>query len=59
MCVRVRCANCEKPTWSGCGAHIEQALAGVAAPLRCRCREEELLAKTAREKLGRALEQLE
>lgn len=25
------------PTWSGCGNHIEQALAGVAKKDRCQC----------------------
>lgn len=41
MCVRVKCAKCGKPSWSGCGAHIEQALAGVPEASRCHCREEE------------------
>lgn len=37
MCVRITCAVCEKPTWKGCGEHIEEALAGVALENRCRC----------------------
>jgi hypothetical protein len=30
MCRRVTCSKCHKPTWAGCGQHIEQALAGVS-----------------------------
>ena len=37
MCKRITCPNCHKPTWSGCGQHIEQALAGVAEADRCLC----------------------
>lgn len=39
MCKRITCQSCGKPTWTGCGAHIEQALAGVPPEERCRCRE--------------------
>jgi hypothetical protein len=37
MCSRVMCRSCNKPTWSGCGNHIEEALAGVAKKDRCQC----------------------
>ncbi len=37
MCARVTCENCNKPTWAGCGSHIEEALAGVAEADRCSC----------------------
>ncbi|RSH79364.1 uncharacterized protein EHS24_001406 [Apiotrichum porosum] len=37
MCKRVTCPNDGKPTWWGCGAHIETALAGVATADRCDC----------------------
>lgn len=37
MCQKVKCSRCEKPTWSGCGQHIEQALAGVPPEKRCTC----------------------
>lgn len=37
MCSRVTCRTCSKPTWSGCGNHIEQALAGVPKSDRCQC----------------------
>ena len=29
-----------KPTYAGCGAHIEQVLGDVPKDQRCRCREE-------------------
>jgi hypothetical protein len=38
MCRRVTCATCGKPTWAGCGKHIEQALTGVPAAERCKCK---------------------
>ncbi len=41
MCRQVRCSRCSKPTWAGCGAHIEQALANVPKEQRCRCAETE------------------
>ncbi|CAB4606490.1 unannotated protein [freshwater metagenome] len=37
MCSRVTCGVCKKATWSGCGGHIEEALAGVAEADRCKC----------------------
>jgi hypothetical protein len=37
MCVRVTCQTCGKPSWSGCGLHVEQVLAGVAVNDRCAC----------------------
>ena len=40
MCHRTTCRKCGNPTWSGCGNHIEQALAGVAKDDRCKCAEE-------------------
>ncbi|MFM8254480.1 MAG: hypothetical protein ACKN9O_04555 [Actinomycetota bacterium] len=35
MCSKVICRQCGKPTWSGCGEHIEIALAGVPKSDRC------------------------
>jgi len=40
MCRRVRCGDCGKPTWKGCGAHVEKVLANVPSDERCRCREQ-------------------
>ena len=41
MCQRVTCKTCGKPTYSGCGRHIEQVLGDVAVEKRCKCRETE------------------
>ena len=35
MCRKVTCDTCGKPTWAGCGQHVEQALAGVPKAARC------------------------
>lgn len=37
MCSRVTCHSCGKASWSGCGLHVEEALAGVPAAERCHC----------------------
>lgn len=37
MCQRVTCSACGKPTWTGCGEHVEEALAGVPVAERCTC----------------------
>ncbi|HKZ33174.1 MAG TPA: hypothetical protein VJ648_12550 [Vicinamibacteria bacterium] len=37
MCHRVQCARCGKPSWIGCGRHVERALFGVPAAERCVC----------------------
>lgn len=39
MCRRVQCDRCDKPTFAGCGMHVEQVLGDVAPADRCRCRE--------------------
>lgn len=39
MCRRVECTSCEKPTFAGCGMHVEQVLGDVPPEQRCRCRE--------------------
>ncbi|MFM9014853.1 MAG: hypothetical protein ACKOPV_00025 [Candidatus Nanopelagicus sp.] len=31
----MNCKKCGKPTWSGCGNHIEEALQGVPTSQRC------------------------
>lgn len=38
MCFQATCDACQKPTWQGCGQHIESALAGVKEADRCRCK---------------------
>ncbi|NCX04719.1 MAG: hypothetical protein EBW68_02940 [Actinobacteria bacterium] len=37
MCRQVTCKKCNKPSWAGCGAHIEQVLGHVAKSDRCSC----------------------
>ncbi|KAL1408380.1 hypothetical protein Q8F55_005192 [Vanrija albida] len=37
MCRRVTCPNDSKPTWWGCGKHIDIALDGVPEADRCDC----------------------
>jgi hypothetical protein len=37
MCHRVTCRTCNKPTYRGCGMHVEQVLAGVPKSQRCSC----------------------
>jgi hypothetical protein len=35
MCHKTTCRKCQKPTWAGCGQHVEQALKGVPKGSRC------------------------
>jgi hypothetical protein len=37
MCSPITCKNCGKVTWTGCGEHIEQALAGFNKDQLCTC----------------------
>jgi hypothetical protein len=39
MCRRIRCEQCQKPTFAGCGKHVEQVLKDVPAEARCACTE--------------------
>ncbi|MEZ5274399.1 MAG: hypothetical protein R2694_19235 [Ilumatobacteraceae bacterium] len=39
MCRRVTCRKCGKPSWAGCGAHVEHVLADVPRAQRCKCHE--------------------
>jgi hypothetical protein len=39
MCRRVTCDRCGKPTFAGCGMHVEQVLGDVPKAQRCRCAE--------------------
>jgi len=41
MCSKTTCKHCGKATWTGCGKHIEQALAGVPQQERCTCTAED------------------
>ena len=35
MCRRITCKTCGKATYSGCGQHVDEVLAGVPASARC------------------------
>jgi len=37
MCMPATCRSCGKATYSGCGSHVEQVLAGVPQSQRCDC----------------------
>lgn len=37
MCQRVTCKSCGKPTYAGCGRHIEAVLGDVPPAARCQC----------------------
>jgi hypothetical protein len=39
MCRRVDCPRCGRPTFAGCGRHVEQVLGDVPPAERCRCGE--------------------
>ena len=39
MCRQVQCRNCGKPTFAGCGMHVEQVLGHVPPEQRCKCAE--------------------
>jgi hypothetical protein len=35
MCRQVKCKQCGKTTWAGCGLHVDQVMASVPAAQRC------------------------
>ena len=37
MCQRATCRTCGKPTFTGCGQHVEQVLRDVPKNQRCAC----------------------
>jgi hypothetical protein len=39
MCRRVQCDECNKPSYAGCGNHVEQVLGDVPREERCSCRD--------------------
>jgi hypothetical protein len=41
MCQRVDCPKCGRPTYAGCGKHVEQVLGNVPEAARCKCRDSE------------------
>ena len=40
MCRAITCNKCKRPSWAGCGAHVEAVLGHVPPAERCQCREE-------------------
>jgi len=47
MCRRIECSKCGRPTYAGCGLHVEQVLGNVPPADRCQCREEKAKAAKA------------
>lgn len=37
MCRPITCPACKRPSWAGCGAHVEQVLGHVPTAERCQC----------------------
>src|ERR1700755_1828735 len=37
MCRRIRCEDCQKPSFAGCGMHVESVLKDVPPEARCTC----------------------
>ncbi len=40
MCRAVKCKNCGKTTWAGCGNHVAEVKAKVPAGQWCACRSD-------------------
>ncbi|GAA3993926.1 hypothetical protein GCM10022247_11820 [Allokutzneria multivorans] len=40
VCRRITCSKCGKPTYRGCGSHVEQVLGDVPRAERCSCAAE-------------------
>jgi len=41
MCRKVQCRTCGKPTFAGCGKHVEQVLGHIPPAERCKCAEKQ------------------
>jgi hypothetical protein len=37
----ITCRDCGKPSWAGCGAHVEQVLGHIPPDARCKCKPAE------------------
>ena len=35
MCRQVTCRTCGRPTWAGCGQHVDRVMADVPPAQRC------------------------
>jgi hypothetical protein len=40
MCYPVRCPDCGKTGWDGCGQHVDEVMRSVPVSQRCTCRTE-------------------
>ena len=40
MCQRITCSKCGRPSFAGCGMHVESVLKDVPKDQRCKCREQ-------------------
>jgi hypothetical protein len=38
MCRRITCPDCGKPSFAGCGRHVESVLGDIPSAERCRCK---------------------
>jgi hypothetical protein len=38
MCQRITCSTCGRPSFAGCGRHVESVLGDVPLSARCACR---------------------
>lgn len=56
MCRPITCKKCNKASWAGCGAHVEQVLGHVAKADRCACRDTDTPSEPSG--LGRTLRRL-
>lgn len=41
MCRRTTCTKCNKPSYAGCGRHVDQVLSDVPISDRCTCKDDE------------------
>ncbi|KAA1476252.1 hypothetical protein DENSPDRAFT_827121 [Dentipellis sp. KUC8613] len=37
MCYAVKCEQCGKTTWAGCGKHVESVMKDVKEEDKCKC----------------------
>lgn len=58
MCRAVKCQQCGKTTWAGCGAHVQQVMGAVPESERCRCDQQSKDSKSSDGKSARSLASL-
>ncbi len=55
MCSPATCPACGKPTWKGCGQHVDQVMRAVPKAQQCRCTAEQKAAARPPSLLARIL----